>query len=66
MSSGIKDGDGFVDLLLGGHDHCYVRMLNPNTDVFIQKSSTDFECFTNLTILFGVILEDYEKFRNKL
>lgn len=55
-----------MDLLLGGHDHCYVRMLNPSTNVFIQKSSTDFECFTNLIILFGVIQEDYEKFRDKL
>lgn len=39
-----------VDMILGGHDHCYHRELT-NTDVYIQKSDTDFECFSNLTVL---------------
>lgn len=43
-----------VDLEFGGHDHCYHRSLNADTNVFIQKSGTDFECFTNLTVLEGV------------
>jgi len=43
-----------VDMIFGGHDHCYYSALNPSTDVFVLKSGTDFECFTNLTVLFGV------------
>lgn len=48
-----------LDMIFGGHDHSYYRKLNESTGVFIQKSGTDFECFTNLTVLFGVEEDDY-------
>ena len=51
-----------VDMILGGHDHMYKIHLNQETGVFITKSGTDFECFTNLIVLFGVEFEDYLKF----
>ena len=51
-----------VDMIFGGHDHCYARILNKETDVFIQKSGTDFECFTNLTVLEGVDEADFKTF----
>ena len=53
-----------VDLIFGGHDHIYVSELNKNTNVFILKSGTDFECFSNLTILFEVEQEDIQEFEN--
>ena len=43
-----------VDFIFGGHDHCYFTDLNNDTDVFVLKSGTDFECFSNLTVLFDV------------
>ena len=52
-----------VDVEFGGHDHCYHRSLNEKTDVFVQKSGTDFECFTNLTILLDVELQDHDRFK---
>lgn len=51
-----------VDFIFGGHDHSYYRSLNKDTGVFIQKSGTDFECFTNLTVLFGVEETDYNDY----
>jgi 5'-nucleotidase len=53
-----------VDMVFGGHDHCYYSALNPSTDVFVLKSGTDFECFTNLTVLFGVEKYDQEKLQS--
>jgi hypothetical protein len=41
-------------MIFGGHDHSYFRFLNPDSDVFVQKSGTDFECFSNITVLFDV------------
>ena len=55
-----------VDLIFGGHDHCYEISLNHDTNVFITKSGTDFECFTNLTVLDGVEKNDYLKFKEKV
>jgi len=55
-----------VDLIFGGHDHTYFVELNQDTGVHITKSGTDFECFTNLTVLFGVEKCDHEKFKQKL
>ena len=43
-----------VDMIFGGHDHIYMAELNKDTNVFLLKSGTDFECFSNLTVLFGV------------
>jgi 2',3'-cyclic-nucleotide 2'-phosphodiesterase (5'-nucleotidase family) len=43
-----------VDLIFGGHDHSYYSDLTASTGVYILKSGTDFECFTNFTVLFGV------------
>ena len=62
-----KENDvSIVDLEFGGHDHCYHRSLNPETNVFIQKSATDFECFTNLTILMGVQQAHFNTFKEQL
>ena len=52
-----------VDVEFGGHDHCYHRSLNAETNVFVQKSGTDFECFTNLTMLLDVEQKDHERFK---
>jgi len=57
-----NNNSDIVDLILGGHDHVYKTELNDDTNVFITKSGTDFECFTNLTVLFGVEQEDYLSF----
>ena len=43
-----------VDIILGGHDHCYYSDLNEETGVYILKSGTDFEVFSNMVVLFGV------------
>ena len=51
-----------VDLIFGGHDHVYLSELNKDTNVFLLKSGTDFECFSNLTILFEVEREDIQDF----
>ena len=51
-----------VDLIFGGHDHVYLSELNKDTNVFLLKSGTDFECFSNLTILFDVAQEDIGEF----
>ena len=55
-----------VDMIFGGHDHTYHRTLNQDTGVFIQKSGTDFECFTNLTVLFGVEQSDYDTYTTQI
>ena len=49
-----------VDIIFGGHDHCYYSDLTSSTGVYIVKSGTDFECFTNFTVLFGVEKDGYE------
>lgn len=50
-----RDNDNtVVDLIFGGHDHTYFVELNQDTNVHITKSASDFECFTNLTVLFDV------------
>ena len=43
-----------VDIIFGGHDHTYFVELNQETGVHVTKSASDFECFTNLTVYFGV------------
>ena len=43
-----------VDLILGGHDHIYMSELNYDSNIFVQKSGSDFKEFSNLTILFDV------------
>ena len=54
MDMASKNSSDVVDLVFGGHDHCYFTDLNQETDVFTLKSGTDFECFSNLTVLFDV------------
>ena len=49
-----KCGYPILDMEFGGHDHSYFTFLNSTTDVFICKSGSDFECFTNLSVYFGV------------
>lgn len=51
-----------LDMIFGGHDHSYYRKLNDDTGVFIQKSGTDFESFTNLTVLFDVEQNDFDEY----
>ena len=53
---------GTLDMIFGGHDHSYFRQLNEETNVFITKSGTDFECFTNLTVLFDVEEKDFDAY----
>ena len=53
-----------VDMIFGGHDHCYFTELDLETGVFIQKSGTDFETFGNITALFGVKPEDAKQFES--
>ena len=50
-------------MAFGGHDHCYHRSLNQKSNVFVQKSGTDFECFTNLTVLTGVTKDNFSLFK---
>ena len=57
-----KNDTSVVDLVLGGHDHFYGMFLNKQTGIFTSKSGTDFEHFTNLTVLFGVSQAEYLKF----
>ena len=61
-----KNNTDVVDIIFGGHDHTYFVELNKETDVHITKSASDFECFTNLTLYFGVELEDYQNFKKKV
>jgi len=49
-----SNSSDIVDLILGGHDHIYMSKLDKSTDIFIQKSGSDFKEFSNLTILFDV------------
>ena len=53
-----------VDMIFGGHDHAYHRELLNN--VFIQKSGSDFEEFTNLIVLFGVEEEGYSAYVQRI
>ena len=50
----MAEKNSCVDFVFGGHDHCYYTDLEKKTDAFVLKSGTDFECFTNLIVLFGV------------
>ena len=49
-----KNNTQVVDMIFGGHDHCYLSELNQETGVLLVKSGTDFEVFTNLTVLFDI------------
>lgn len=55
-----------VDLVFGGHDHTYFVELNQDTGVHITKSASDFECFTNLSVLFGVEKSDFEAYKSTM
>ena len=55
-----------VDMIFGGHDHTYFIELNQKTNVHTTKSGTDFECFTNQTVLFGVELADFLSYQQKI
>ena len=46
-----------VDIILGGHDHIYHREVLEETGVFIVKSGTDFEVFSNVKVEMGVTEE---------
>ena len=58
MDMASKNTSEIVDFIFGGHDHCYFTDLNQETNVFVLKSGTDFECFSNLTVLFDVENDD--------
>lgn len=56
-----------LDMIFGGHDHFYYTGMCKDTGVFIQKSGTDFESFTNSTVLFGVDSQDeVKKFKSEV
>lgn len=55
-----------LDMIFGGHDHTYFREFCDDTDVFIQKSGTDFEDFSNVITLFDVSEEAYESYLEEL
>ena len=66
MDMASKNSTEIVDMIFGGHDHSYISELNKDTNVYILKSGTDFEVFSNLTVLFGVEQADYEQFAQKI
>ena len=57
---------GSLDMIFGGHDHTYFRELSEDTEVFIQKSGTDFEEFSNVIALFDVSEMNYGEYIEQL
>ena len=55
-----------LDLVFGGHDHSYVSELKKDTGVYVLKSGTDFETFTNFTVLFDVAEDDYKTYHESV
>ena len=49
-----------IDFVLGGHDHGYVREVGQSNGVFVVKSGTDFEDFSDINLLMNATQEDYE------
>lgn len=45
---------GEIDLILGGHDHGYVVECDNKTGVFIVKSGSDFEDFSDIDLVFNI------------
>ena len=43
-----------IDLILGGQDHMYETMVDEKTGVFVVKSGTDFEEFSDIQMVFDV------------
>jgi len=43
-----------IDLILGGQDHMYETMVDDKTGVFVVKSGTDFEEFSDIQMVFDV------------
>ena len=43
-----------IDLILGGHDHGYEAECNGETGVFIVKSWTDFDDFSDIDLVFNI------------
>jgi 5'-nucleotidase len=39
-----------IDLIFGGHDHCVSAEVDQNTGVYVVKSGTDFEEFSDLEL----------------
>ena len=46
-----------IDFVLGGHDHIYVAEVNEKSGVFLVKSGTDFEDFSDVKVEFDVTPE---------
>ena len=55
-----------LDLIFGGHDHSYVAELKEETGVYVLKSGTDFEVFTNFMVLFDVAEEDFKIYHDSI
>ena len=62
MAKAFKANES-LDLILGGHDHLFLGQLVKETGVYVQKSGTDFETFSNLTLLFDVSPDEFEDFK---
>ena len=50
LAENIKD----IDFVLGGHDHIYVAEVSEISGVFLVKSGTDFEDFSDVKVEFDV------------
>ena len=55
-----------VDMIFGGHDHDYWNSLDEDTGIYVVKSGYDFECFSNVTVLFGVSPEDAASYKSSI
>jgi 5'-nucleotidase len=47
-----------IDLVLGGHDHLYAAEMDEDSGVFLVKSGSDFEDFSNITLDFCLSREE--------
>ena len=50
LAENVKD----IDFVLGGHDHIYVAEVSEKSGVFLVKSGTDFEEFSDIKVEFDV------------
>jgi len=54
-----------IDIVLGGHDHTYCVEVDKDTGVFLVKSGTDFECFSDIKMVCNVNKEQANTFMSE-
>lgn len=59
-------GPPMLDVVLGGNEDMYYRELFDESSVFVQKSGTDFQDFTNVVVLDGVSPEGHESYMDTI